>query len=273
MNILVDIGHPAHVHLFRNFIKEAQKRGHSVVVYGRDKDCTLELLNAANIPVSGSTRARKSLVGKLFELFIRDRKINYLIRKHRIDVAMGTSASISRVRTCSGMKSYIFGEDDVENVPLYARLAYPKSTGVVAPRCVRMGRWKHKHIPYDGYQKLAYLHPDCFIPDVDIPKSYGLDPDDGYFLLRLTAFSAHHDIGHKGLSHHQILTLVRLLSERGRVLISSEVPLIGELENYRLDVPVEHIHHVMAFGRLFVGDSQSMATESALLVFMAYRCN
>ncbi len=41
MKILIDMGHPAHVHSFRNAIRELEKRGHSVKVTARDKDVAL----------------------------------------------------------------------------------------------------------------------------------------------------------------------------------------------------------------------------------------
>ena len=38
MNILIDIGHPAHVHMFHFFAIEMQKRGHQVLFTCRDKE-------------------------------------------------------------------------------------------------------------------------------------------------------------------------------------------------------------------------------------------
>ena len=35
MNLLIDIGHPAHVHLFRNFYREMREKGHNVLVTAR----------------------------------------------------------------------------------------------------------------------------------------------------------------------------------------------------------------------------------------------
>ena len=32
MNILIDIGHPAHVHLYRNFYSEMKAKGHNLHV-------------------------------------------------------------------------------------------------------------------------------------------------------------------------------------------------------------------------------------------------
>lgn len=45
MRILVDVGHPAHVHLFRNAIHIWHQRGHRVVVTTRDKKVTSRLLS------------------------------------------------------------------------------------------------------------------------------------------------------------------------------------------------------------------------------------
>jgi hypothetical protein len=38
MKILIDIGHPAHVHFFKNAIRELEGRGHEVKVTARDKE-------------------------------------------------------------------------------------------------------------------------------------------------------------------------------------------------------------------------------------------
>ena len=48
MNILVDIGHPAHVHFFKNFIWEMQKRNHKLFINTVNKDVTLDLLEKYN---------------------------------------------------------------------------------------------------------------------------------------------------------------------------------------------------------------------------------
>jgi len=44
MRILVLIGHPAHVHNFRHFISEMEKRGHVLKVLAVEKDISLKLL-------------------------------------------------------------------------------------------------------------------------------------------------------------------------------------------------------------------------------------
>ena len=51
MKILVDIGHPAHVHYFKNFIYEMSKRKHKFLVVARNKEVSIELLNAFKITI------------------------------------------------------------------------------------------------------------------------------------------------------------------------------------------------------------------------------
>ena len=45
MRILIDIGHPAHVHYFKNFIWQMQKKGHEFMITARDKEVALNLLD------------------------------------------------------------------------------------------------------------------------------------------------------------------------------------------------------------------------------------
>lgn len=273
MNLLIDIGHPAQVYLFKHLIRLATARGHHVTVYARDKEDTLRLLAAEGIEYCGFTRARGRILLNMYELVARDWHIWRLIRKHRITLALGTSVPIAHARLLCGVPAYVFIEDDLDVVPLLGHLAYPFCTSIVAPRCVRMGRWAHKHIPYDGYQKLAYLHPNWFNPDAAVVSRFGIDPAAPYFLLRLTAFNAHHDVGQRGLGGDDVRALITRLQPHGRIFITSEKPLPPEWEAFRLVLPPEHIHHVMAFAQLFIGDGQSMITESALLGTPAIRCN
>ena len=50
MRILISIGHPAHVHYFKNFIKIMKKRGHEFMIIAIDKNITHQLLNYYKIP-------------------------------------------------------------------------------------------------------------------------------------------------------------------------------------------------------------------------------
>ena len=46
-----------------------------------------------------------------------------------------------------------------------------------------------------------------------------------------------------------------------------------EFEPYRMPVPPEDIHSLMAYCSMFVGDSQTMTSEAAVLGVPALKCN
>ena len=46
MNILIDVGHPAHVHLFRNAARIWVEHGHRVIYATRDRKLVPELIEA-----------------------------------------------------------------------------------------------------------------------------------------------------------------------------------------------------------------------------------
>ena len=92
MRVLVDIGHPAHVHFFRHSIARLRAQGHEVVLSARDKDVTLELLEAfalEHVPLS-------SIRGGLWREYpVRLTALVRLIRRFKPDVvtAVGERSS------------------------------------------------------------------------------------------------------------------------------------------------------------------------------------
>ena len=77
MRLLIDIGHPADVHLFRNLIKRVQQEGGEVLAATRDKDTTFSLCQAYKIPQIVLSR---SYSGRLLdgELELLSRAMNLL---------------------------------------------------------------------------------------------------------------------------------------------------------------------------------------------------
>ena len=67
--------------------------------------------------------------------------------------------------------------------------------------------------------------------------------------------------------------LIDQLLPHGNVYITSERELPPEIAQYRLTINPLDIHHVMAFATLYIGDSQSMAVEAAMLGTPSLRFN
>ena len=86
MRILIDIGHPAHVHYFRNFIKIMEGKGHEFLVVARDRQYVFDLLKAYGIKYVSRGKGGSGALGKLFYLKIASIKQYFIAEKFRPDL-------------------------------------------------------------------------------------------------------------------------------------------------------------------------------------------
>jgi hypothetical protein len=164
-------------------------------------------------------------------------------------------------------------DDDAAAVPVFRWLAYPLATVIVTPSCLRHEDHGRRHRVYEGYQQLFYLHPHRFRPDPLVRRELGLAEGEAFGLLRLSALTAHHDRGIRGLSADAVRGVRERVEGRFRLFVSSEKPLPAALEPLRVRVAPHRMHDVLAAAAFFVGDSQSMTAESAVLGVPAFRLN
>lgn len=263
MNILIDIIHPAHVHFFRHAISEFEKRGHKVAVTARQKDVTIELLANLGIPFTVLSRVGAGMGGLLWELVTRDIKLWKFCRSFRPDVLTGISGVfIAHVGALLRRPSIVW--DDTEHQTLAHMITWPVATEVHSPDCY-LKTQKKKQKLYAGVHELAYLHPNRFKPDIELVKSLGIDPQQKYCIIRFVSWGAHHDVGQHGLADEKKLRFVESIAEYARPYITSEGTLPGELEPYRLNIPVHQMHHVLACASLCVTEGATVASEAAVL--------
>jgi hypothetical protein len=266
LKCLFHLGHPAHFHLFKNVIGLLKTEGHEAHILIKEKDVLRELLDASgykylNILPEGK---KPGLTGEVFDLFKRGKRIYNYSKKLRPDVLVGTSVDISYTGTFLKIPSVNVNEDDAQVVPLYSWLAYPFATKIISPVVCNNGRWQSKTVNYQGYHELAYLHPDLFQPSKRVAENI-LDLERKNFLLRFSGLKAHHDHDIRGINNELAVDLVTRLRQYGDVLITSERPLIPELEQHRLKIKASDIHHILAFVSLVIGDSQTMSAEAGVL--------
>ena len=169
------------------------------------------------------------------------------------------------------MRSFVFDDDDDVAEPLVVKYAHPYSNAVFTPSVIR--RQTKNAVYYDGCHELSYLHPNHFIPDVSVLEKASLKFGEKFFVLRFVAFKGHHDVGQVGVSLEQKRRIVNLLTQYGRVIITSEREIEPEFEQYRLPVPPEDIHSLMYYATMFIGDSQTMTSEAAIMGVPALKCN
>lgn len=271
MNILMDIAHPAHVHLLRNTYEELIKRGHHVHVTVKNIPSAIVLLEKYKIPYTYLGGMHDSLLGKFFLQLGYNYKLWKLVRKNKINIGFGSSLTLAHISRLTGMHSIILDDDDDEVEPLFVKYAHPYADVVLSPDCTT--RATKNAIAYAGYHELAYLHPNRFNPDSTILSDIGLKEGDPYFVLRFNAFRAHHDAGVQGLSIENKRKLIQMLEKRGRVFITSERNIDEEFKNYQLTLSPDKIHSLIYYATMLIGDSQTMTSEAAILGTPAVKCN
>lgn len=264
MNILVDIVHPAHVHFFKYIVRGLAARGHRVSIVARDKDVTHDLLDHYGFSyASVGTAGRKSRFRQFGELLGRDLFLWREARRRNADVILTRNPAgvqAARLAGCIG----IFDTDDGSAAGIHFRVAAPFAHYITTPDCLEEDLGPKKRT-YPGYKQSAYLHPDLFTPDPGVLEQLGVAPNTPYFLLRFVSMTASHDSGETGLHMETKRAIVERLQTHGQVFISSEDELPREWERLRANIPFHRIHDALAYCRLFVGDSQTMAAEAAFL--------
>ncbi len=262
-SILFCIGHPAHVHLFKNTIRILNARGYNVIVVSVDKEVSLSLLRGYSIQYTSLGKTGRNLISKAFNYPLFTFKILKIILKKRPKISMSAgSPYLALASWIIGIPHYAF--IDTEHAKLAIRMFLPFTKKVFTPSCFKSDLGK-KQIRYDGYHELAYLHPNYFKPNPNVLKELGVKKGEPYFILRFVSWAASHDVGHKGLTIESKRELIKLLNKHGQVFISSEKTLLGEFEKYRFSLPPEKMHDVLFYSNMYIGEGATMASETALL--------
>lgn len=273
MKAAIFLGHPAHFHMFKNVAEQLKLKGHYVEFVVKQKDILEELLKKAGYEytvIRSKERKSNSKIGLIVSLLRMDVKMCRFLLKTKPDLLIGTYVAL--LSKFSGVPIIVTNEDDASVVPYLAMTSYPLANGILNPVSCNSGRWDKKAIKYYGFQKLAYLHPNRFTPNKEVVDRY-VDASKPYFLLRFAKLNAHHDDGIRGINTETALRIIQILKSFGSVYISSERRLDLELEKYRLVINPLDIHHVMYYSKLYIGDSQSMAVEAAMLGVPSVRFN
>lgn len=271
MNVLIDIGHPAHVHLFKYLAKNLRDHGHRLYFSVRDIPVAKHLMDVYGMPYIDLGKKKDSLLGKARIVLKQDLQLLRLVWKERIRWGIGCGIVIPHLSALSRMASFKFDDDDDEVEPLMVKFGHPFSDVVMTPMVIKR---KTPHaIYYRGTKELAYLHPSRFTPDPEVLKKLGMAEGERFFIMRFVAFKGFHDQGEYGLTLERKKRLLNLLLQYGKVFITSERAVEPELEPYRVSVSAEDMHSLLSYATLFVGDSQTMTSEAAVLGVPAFKCN
>jgi len=263
MKILINIGHPAHVHLFKNMIKKLEKKGHIIKIVTRDKDVTLKLLDAYGFEYEVMSGYYHSMLGKMYDFIKTDLKLLKIAIKTKPDMLIAVGDPyVAQVGTLIRKSSIVF--TDTEDAKLANILTFPFVSVICTPSCFKEDLGK-KQVRYNGYHELAYLHPNYFEPDPSVLDEAGVSRHDTFIILRFISWSASHDVGLRGIDRQAELDFIKCLEKYGYVFITSERKLDAKLEKYKITIPPEKVHSLLYYADLYIGEGGTMAAEAAIL--------
>lgn len=273
MKIAFEVGHPAHVHLFKNVIKGLQHKGHQTEIMVRERGGIIgQLLKAYGFDYVMISERSPNMIGKMFKLVENDYKVTKITKKFKPDVFVSTTSPHSGFASRMRSKPHIcFGDSEPSTLSIF--ITQPFLDAIITPYQFKSGLPKEKHVRVKSYKELSYLHPNNFVPEEDVSEILGIKSGERYVLLRFGAFDAHHDLDASGFTDNDKIRLVNELKPFARVFLMSELGVPKELKSHILEIPVEKIHSVLYHAALFVGDVQTSTTESAVLGTPAVRCN
>jgi uncharacterized protein len=262
MRLLIEVHHPAHIHFFKNAIREWVRRGTHVKLIGRDRDVMRRLLQAYDyIPSEiGSIQAKNNHF-PLAEMVTRQARVAEQVFRFGPDLVLSLMGSYTQPAAVLRVPSFIFTDSEFQH--FNHRIAHPFATRIYTPECF----WKDlgpKQRRYKGYHELAFLHPDRFTPRESILAELGL-PKNGYVVVRVSAWDTLHDVGQSGFGG-ALDEFLEAVTQRYPVLIVPERGLLPERwQHLKMQVAPEYFHDVLAFARFVVSEGASTAAEAACL--------
>ena len=263
MRILVGISHPKHVFMFKNLIKKMEAKGHEFEIIMVEKEITGFLLEQFNLQYQLIGTNQPTLLRKILSLPMLEYRTLKIALKFKPEVfiaqAFPPMAHVSAILN----RPFIVCEDTEIARRLHS-FVLPFADAIITPNCYKDDLGK-KHQRFFGFFELAYLHPDNFEPDISVLDELGINSNDKYIVIRLVAWHAHHDIGHKGMSLDILKKVIGELEKYAKIFISSENELPTELRKYEITLSPIKIHSILYYAALYIGESGTMATEAGIL--------
>jgi len=263
MRILVGVGHPKHVHICKNIVHNLENDGHEVKIVARSKDITLYLLDIYGFKYEIVGKNYKGLAKKAYGMLMSDLNALRVAKKFKPDILAWGGPYLAHVSKLIG-KPHI-GFTDTEHAGLTNWLSNPFSDVIVTPACYKGKINPKKHVTYNGYEELTYLHPNYFKPDPAVLDDLGLNKEDKFIILRFVAWQASHDVGQYGMSPAMRMEYVSKLENYGKVFIVAEEKPKKEFDKYKPRILPEKFLSLLYYAQLYIGEGGSTATEAAIL--------
>lgn len=268
--ILFEIAHPKHFHQFKHLIA-ILSNDFKIKIIARDKDVVIKLLKESGFDYEEYGIHGKKMRDKLFAVPNILSKYHKIVKEFNPDLIISRSSPYAAIISkISKAKTLVLPDSEV--VTFNNKFTIPLSDYIVTPDTYELYHGKN-HFKVSGFFENSYLHPKYFQPDESVLTDIGAKISDQIIVIRLVGWFANHDKGKSGFGEHEKKELVSFLSNKGKVFISGEGGLPDYLEPYKLNIKASKMHSLLRYATIYIGDSQTMATEAALLGTPSIRYN
>lgn len=268
--ILCVINTPAQFHFWKNIINRLKKDNLEVNIIARDYESTCKLLKDENYEFQTYVRPSSNKLQRSYQIIPHVVNAYRIGKRYNPDIILGFGVVEAITAKLLGKTGIIY--TDSERIPLQNYITKICANTVITPSWY-IGTFGNKHYRIEGYKELAYLHPNYFMPDENIYNELGINKSDKYAILRFNAWDAVHDIGKHGFTTTDQIEMVENLGKYVRVFISPGSHLSPNLTKFVLPIKSNRIHHALYYADLLVTDTQTMATEAAILGTPVIRSN
>ncbi len=164
MKVLFYFGHPAQYLFLKNPINLLRKNGVVCEIIIKSKDVLESLLIENKEPYKNILPEGRSSgkIGIIHGLIKRDIRLFKMVRDKHFDLFIGTDPSLAHIGFLKMVPVITVLEDDIQVIPRLARITFPFTSLILTPKECKTGNYEKKTIHYNGYMKLAYLHPKWF---------------------------------------------------------------------------------------------------------------
>ncbi len=262
MKILIDIGHPAHVHLFKNMAHEMIKKGHEFFFTVREGEHQAALLEENGFVYSVIGKKQKGTIRKLLCILTFSVKIIRIARYFKPDLYISHGSMYAGYAAFFTGKKHIALEDTGNMEQVF--FSKPVSDVILSPRSLQVDLGR-KHIRYNGFHELAYLHPRRFKPDISVLNEMKVKEGEIFVILRFVSWNATHDLGQSGLLLSDKYALIKEISKYAKVFISGERSLPSEFDKYMFKLAPGRLHHALFYASMYIGEGATTASECAML--------
>lgn len=263
MRILVDIGHPAHIHYFKNCTRILMAKGYEFLFVVRERNSTMELIRSTGFNFVSRGEGKTGLLNKLRGIIQIDYKLYKIARKFKPDYFLSFSSPYAAHIAWFVRKPHI-AFDDTEHAKFEHWMCRPFTDVVLSPSCYNGKLWNNQ-VLFSSYMEFCYLHPNYFKPDKTALERIGVKEGEKFCVIRFVSWDANHDVGQKGLTYQDKVKLVEELEKDCRVFISSENELDGVLQPYQLKIHPQDLHSILYYASLYVGEGSTTASEAVIL--------